>query len=414
MASADLAGLGILALLLTLPGGLAVRAPWTAVPFLSLAFWIVSWGWMPDAGRTRIVVGLLLVFGLLALLRLARPLYAARPRAAAAVVATVAGVWWLVPVLGLPVAPGTPMSLESAAARLFVWRDGVPSTWEPLYPIHTFGAHALAALAADVSLLSGLSPVRATLWIAVTAHALLTIAVFAAVRCTRAARQAAALAVASAVALSVPALVLGANAEALSLAFGLIALAVFVAHRGLASALAAGLTAAAAVVCHGIVGAATFVALLAFAISSRGRDPTAEWRRRTGMAAAVAVLFAAPFGTRLLRGQWRPGSWPARTVLPAADDLAAMAWIAEHTRPLDVVCHDADTAGLWIPALAGRGIRTPVVPPGYRDALAWRAAGRPCVYVYTRRSGAGAVVFQQGAVRLLRADARDRLSSQAP
>ncbi len=40
-------GLLTLGVLLLLPGLLVVRAPWTAVPFLSAAFWIVSWWWLP-------------------------------------------------------------------------------------------------------------------------------------------------------------------------------------------------------------------------------------------------------------------------------------------------------------------------------------------------------------------------------
>jgi len=64
------AGLLALALLSLLPGTLVVRAPWTAVPALSLAFWALGAWWPPLAGRGRFLAAALLAFGLLALLRL--------------------------------------------------------------------------------------------------------------------------------------------------------------------------------------------------------------------------------------------------------------------------------------------------------------------------------------------------------
>ena len=49
--AAEARGLLALAALLLLPGLVIVRAPWTAVPFLSVSFWIVSWWW--GLGRRR-------------------------------------------------------------------------------------------------------------------------------------------------------------------------------------------------------------------------------------------------------------------------------------------------------------------------------------------------------------------------
>ena len=40
-------------LLLLLPGFTVVRAPWTAVPFLSLGYWIASWWWLSSEGGGR-------------------------------------------------------------------------------------------------------------------------------------------------------------------------------------------------------------------------------------------------------------------------------------------------------------------------------------------------------------------------
>jgi len=57
--------------LLFLPGLLVVRAPWTAVAPLSLAFWVVS-AWWPfaGAGRSHVLAAALSGSFLLALLRL--------------------------------------------------------------------------------------------------------------------------------------------------------------------------------------------------------------------------------------------------------------------------------------------------------------------------------------------------------
>ena len=42
--AASFCGLLAFVVLLLLPGLLVVRAPWPAVPFLSLSFWALSWG----------------------------------------------------------------------------------------------------------------------------------------------------------------------------------------------------------------------------------------------------------------------------------------------------------------------------------------------------------------------------------
>ncbi len=57
--------------LLLLPGLLVVRAPWTVVPALSLAFWALSIWWPVLSGlaRSRVVAAILIVSLLLLLLR---------------------------------------------------------------------------------------------------------------------------------------------------------------------------------------------------------------------------------------------------------------------------------------------------------------------------------------------------------
>jgi hypothetical protein len=94
------------------------------------------------------------------------------------------------------------------------------------------------------------------------------------------------------------------------------------------------------------------------------------------------------------------------------DDLQAMRWIEAHTRPLDVVCNDYGTAGLWVPALAGRSISAPHLPPFYFDEFRAGSQGRPCAVRYvSRRSffvaaeprdqGAGRALFTSGTVTIL-------------
>ena len=56
-----------------------------------------------------------------------------------------------------------------------------------------------------------------------------------------------------------------------------------------------------------------------------------------------------------------------RRLLVAGDDVtrdeeAAMTWIRDHARPLDLVCAPDVPAARWIPAIAGRPARVPMGP----------------------------------------------------
>src|SRR5947209_16087384 len=142
---ASLCGLLAFAALLLFPGLLVVRAPWTAVPFLSLSFWIASWWWLPSVGREKVLAGSLVGFLLGSLLRLAR-LDAQRPSwppllALAAALAH-GGV-------GLVPRAGAPARVDPAAAQLMVWHDGLPTTYVPLREAGSFRAepHGLDAVA---------------------------------------------------------------------------------------------------------------------------------------------------------------------------------------------------------------------------------------------------------------------------
>src|SRR5260221_732102 len=74
-----LLGLLAFALLLLLPGLLVVRAPWPAVPFLSLAFWALTWGWLLGASRQPFLRGAPLALFPLVLLPLFKPPHAPSP-----------------------------------------------------------------------------------------------------------------------------------------------------------------------------------------------------------------------------------------------------------------------------------------------------------------------------------------------
>ena len=161
-----------------------VRAPWTAVAPLSLAFWVVSAWWWPfaTAGRSRVLAATLAGSFLLALLRLLPkhevgppPGFAPRPsppaverrglpppllRTGPSLVVLAAALGLLAPAWFWHNAPGPRIAFQTTTARLIVWRDGIPATAEPLLPLAPVGAHApaVATLVADLSLVERARP----------------------------------------------------------------------------------------------------------------------------------------------------------------------------------------------------------------------------------------------------------------
>ena len=515
-------GLLALAALLLLPGLVVVRAPWTAVPFLSASFWIVSWWW--GLPRLAFLHGSVIAFALLVLLRLLQPLPPLRPRWPTVLVAAAAAAR-LLPYGAWPVAPGADMSLHSLSTLLLVWRDGMPRTYEPLLPIHAFGAYTpgLHALAADVALLSGLPAYRAAFLVSAAAHGLLTVAAYALLS-RFFDRPVAALAAVLGLGMArVPQAFFGwgANPSVLALAFLTAAAALLAKGTGRSPAVAAGLFLGAAVVSHTMIAACAIAAapLVVACIALAEPAQRGRVRDRFLLAGAVALLAALPFLARLdftlspaerawltdhLRTHyardWQQryarlypfavlrfvvgslndaflaaslvGIWLARrarargvaalgltaallvtlagtarwgglgpfvifperplavlavllcaglafvmrellrsprllqgaallvlagtaaerahryywggaaNVMVARDDLEAMAWIAAHTRPLDLVCNDYGSAGLWIPAIAGRAISAPHLPPFYFDEFQQGSKGRRCAFTY--------------------------------
>jgi hypothetical protein len=307
----------LVATLVLLPGLLVVRAPWTAVPALSLAFWALSAWWPPLAslGRGRFLAATLTVFGLLFLLRLLPkhevlpppgwvPGPAPPPRtrpglppptlaSAASLLVVAASVALLGPLPLWHNAPGPALAFQTTTARLLVWRDGVPATAEPLLPLAPVGAHApaVATLAADASRLSGLDPALSVLIVVVVAAGLLLVGLFS-LHATWAPPRAAALGalVGLAAAPWPGALAPWGEGEALlALAFALPAAALILGHASRSSAVAAGMLLAASALAQPCIAAIVLVGCtIAAKVVSRERGS------RSILSALVALLLAAP------------------------------------------------------------------------------------------------------------------------
>jgi hypothetical protein len=313
----SLLGLLSLAALLLLPGLLVVRAPWTAVPVLSLAFWALSAWWPPLAGlgRSRFVSAAMTAFALLLVLRLlpkhgvppppgwsppAVPPPPARrglpppPLASAgSLVVLAASLILLAPLPLWTHAPGRALAFQTTTARLLLWRDGIPATAEPLLPLAPVGAHAaaIATLAAEASRLSGLDPSRSVLLVVVVAAGLLLVGLFA-LHATWAPPRAAALGalVGLAAAPWPGALAPWGEGEALvALAFALPAAALILGHASRSSAVAAGMLLAASALAQPVLAAIVLVVCTIAAILV-----PREGRSRYLLSAIVALLLAAP------------------------------------------------------------------------------------------------------------------------
>jgi hypothetical protein len=337
---------------------------------------------------------------------------------------------------------------------LLVWRDGIPASYLPLYPILGFGLGdaGLATLAADVSLLAGIAPFRGFLLATLASEGLLTLALYALVRRFWPEAWAAWGAVSvTAVGLFGLARSEGQGGATMALALAVGGASLVLHARGRPACVAAGaLWAGGSVVSAPVVltaGLATAVVILA----KRGR----LWLGGPGLAVAVAGLLAAPVLWRTTERSW-PGFLPlalvllivagiARTagpwsrrklsasaiagygalslavtladwrlrsmrVLVSADDLAAAAWLQSHSRAMDVVCAGDEAARAWIPALAGRAASPPRWPPSVRAGrLAPPLAA--CRFFWGPVGSTSPAAFRQGGVavtRLRAAAASDR------
>ena len=403
-------GLPALAALLLWPGLLIVRAPWPFVPFLSLSFWLVSWDWLAPAGpgRHRFLLVTLALSMLFSALRLLKPLGASRP-AWPSLVVLAAALARIAPFSKWLAMPGLDPWFSSSAALLLVWRDGLPASYLPLYKVHGFGLgdSALAGLAADVSLLAGLAPYRSLLLVTLASEGLVTLALFAFARRFWPERWSALGAVTVAALGCLASDRFGAEGgAALALSLLLSGAALVLRSEGRSPRVAAGaFWAAGAVVSGPLAVAAGLVTAGALGARQGGRG-----LGRLGLVAAVATLLAAlPLWRTAAAGGLHRPAWPTLVILvvvvaaipaiagrdswpdlpwwlmaaggalvlaailsdwglrsagdlPTADDLAAAAWLREHSGATDVVCADDEAARAWIPALAGRAVDPPRLP----------------------------------------------------
>jgi hypothetical protein len=302
----DALGLPALATLLLLPGLLVRSAPWTAVPFLSAAFWILSWWWLPTVGfgRDRVLRAALLVFLVLAVVRLRRPTPAERPTLPVVLVVAAALVR-LVPFAFWPVAPGVDMSLHALSTRLLVEADGLPSSWEPLLPIAGFGAYppGLHVLAADLARLAAIPPDRAAFLISVAAHGLTQVALYALLRRFFTAPVSALAAILALGLARVPQAFFGwgGNPSVLALAFLTAAASLLAPPTGRRAAAGAGVLLGAALVVHSMMAAVAVAALplVVWRVTRPGAEGRREALVRYGIAGLTALAAAAPFLLRL-------------------------------------------------------------------------------------------------------------------
>ena len=404
------AGLLALALLSLLPGTLVVRAPWTAVPALSLAFWALGAWWPPLAGRGRgrVVAAALLVFALLALLRLWprhevppppgwRPPPAPPPperpglpppsvTSGPSLVAVAVALSLLVPLPLWHHAPGPRLAFQTTSARLLLWRGGIPATAEPLLPLAPVGAHApaLATLAADVSHLSGLDPAPALLLVVVGAAGLLLVGLFA-LHATWAPPWVAALgAVAGLAAAPWPGALSpwGEGEGLLALAFALPAVALLVGHTSRSSALAAGMLLAAAALVQPLLAAGI---LLAVAVRFRRQGRASRLVLAFGLALALAAPGLWPLAQSLSPGEVmaiarsvRPGELLTLAVglALAAFFPLALVWLAEpRSRASRLATAGLAVVGAALLVARVHGwIASGQLPPDTREALARAAA----------------------------------------
>jgi hypothetical protein len=443
-------GLLALAALFLWPGLLIVRAPWPFVPFLSLSFWLVSWDWLMAAGpgRQRFLIVVLAFSALFSGLRLFKPLGASRPSGPTLLVLA-AALARLAPFFAWPAPPGLDPAFSSASALLLVWRDGLPSSSLPLYPLFGFGLgdSGLASFAADIALLAGLAPHRALLLATLASEGLLFVALFAFARRFWP-ETGAALAGVTGAALGLLAV---ARSEVdggtlLSLAFAVGGASLVLHAQGRSPGVAAGALwagAAATAPLLAFAGAAATATTIAVRGGGRGIG-------RLALATVVAALLATPVlwgiadagGLRMpglapvalaflvvtgipvaaARGSWpapkpwlaaalvatamvaTPADWMLRSarVRVSADELAAAAWLRDHSRPTDVVCARDEAARAWIPALAGRATSPPWWPASVRPSrLALPPSG--CRFVWgPAGSGAVPATFRQGRVTVTR------------
>jgi len=344
----EVAGLLALIALVLLPGLVVVRAPWTVVPALSMAFWTLTWWWVAVVSRSRTLTFALAAFALLAALRLVPkhvvspppgytgplppppvtgPLTGEVPRlrspSSLAVVAV--SVAALAPLVLLRHVPGREMAFHTTAARVTLWRDALPVTYEPLLPLAPFGAHApaLPTLAADVSLLSGLDPGRSVALVTLASVGLLLLGLFALLSVGLRPPAAALAALLGLAAVRWPGFfaMWGEGGSLLALGMGVSAAALLLGHTSRPSAVAAGMLLAAAALAQPLLAALAAVGLVAVAVVPQRH----EWNpRRSASAVGLGTTkrLGLAFGVSAVLGA--PGLWRTVRTLSAREAWAVL------------------------------------------------------------------------------------------
>jgi hypothetical protein len=268
-----------------------------------------------------------------------------------------------------------------------------------------FGARdpALAALVADVGLLSAVPVTRGLVSLLVAAHGLLVLGLYAVLERRRAGPSSGLAAAAACWIVPSP----GA-ASVLAIALGLGSAALLIQRTTRSSALAAGLLLAASVEARtsllplavvpllfagtrlraGLAGATALAILAPWLARAQVSPPTAQdaafallvpalgvglaWLLGRSLPIAAKLVLVLAAGSGMLWFATRPA--PLRT-----DDVRAIAWLRTHSALLDEVCAPADPATAWIPALGWRRI----------------ARGDSCRYVWQRRPSDAVTIIQK-------------------
>ena len=385
--------------LAVLPGVLVVRAPWRALPLVSLAFWVTSWTWPLGASRTRLLQVALIAFTALSLFRVMRPGPLPGRGRAQGLLALVA-LLLLVPYARPGVPSGSRAPMDALAAELLAWHDGWPASFEPLSPARPFAASGLATFAADDILLSGAAPHRAVFAVTVVAHVALLFALFGLASVSVSPGRAAAMASAAVV----PAAAMGEASGALAAAFAVEAAWLWHDRRGHASAFTAGACVAAGLATDPATTAISLLLALRLTRPGPHRAASAMAAGRSRTEVWTAIVLALPLLWRVPRLEtpdpvsitsvavlglvsWITGrAAPAGRVAAAGllavwaatglvlggvrrsdvtpDEVAAMTWIRDHAGPLDLVCAPDVPSARWIPGLAARAT-TALLRPGW-------------------------------------------------
>src|SRR6185503_8123191 len=186
---------------------------------------------------------------------------------------------------------GTEAPIDALSAQLLAWHDGWPASFEPLSPRQPFEASGLAALSADVILLSGAPAPLALRAATAVAHVALLLALWSLASIRWPPVRAAAVAAAAVL----PAAAVAEAPAVLAAAFAVEAAALWHDRRGHASAFTAGACTAAGLAAHPVAAlGALLLAIVLVRTSSIPMRPASPIPDRLRTAVWTAVVLALP------------------------------------------------------------------------------------------------------------------------